>query len=77
MSATPIDGFRRNMDQTLPELWKECRARVTSLEAQLVEQRDALSYIERVASAAGVDVGEKKKVGAEDAPAEKGALKVV
>lgn len=61
MSATPIDGFRKNLEKTLPELAKECREKLAGLETSLLEQREALSYIERLASAAGIDVGEKKK----------------
>ena len=78
MSATPIDGFKRNLEQTLPELAKECRVKVATLNEQLAEQTEALRYIERVAAAAGIDVGatEKKKANGEDPAGEKN-LKVV
>lgn len=79
MSATPIDGFKRNLEEMLPELAKECRGKVATLNDQLAEQREALGYIERVAAAAGVDVGaiEKKKPAAEESSSENGGLRRV
>ncbi len=48
--ATPIDGFRKNLDAQLPELVAECEGRVAAAEANLTEQRDALAYVRSLAA---------------------------
>lgn len=53
--STPIDGFRRNLAETLPDLIDECEAKVRSAEAELDAQKDALKYVLSVAHGAGID----------------------
>lgn len=76
MSARPIDGFRRNLETTLPELAKDVRAKLATAEGQVAELREDLGFLERVGAATQIDIGEKKRPGGDDASAEKAGLKV-
>jgi len=53
--STPIDGFRRNLAETLPELLDECEAKVRAAEAELDAQKDALKYVVSVMHGAGIE----------------------
>jgi hypothetical protein len=51
---TPIDGFRKNLEATLPELEKDCVEKIATLDAQLDAQRVALAYVRGLMAHAGV-----------------------
>lgn len=45
--STPIDGYRRNHEKTLPELLTECEKKVATAAADLAEQEEALEWVKR------------------------------
>ena len=66
--STPIDGFRKNLEATIPELAKECDSKVANLEEQLFEQRAAQSYLRSIAVGAGIDLKPRTPKIETDAP---------
>ena len=44
--STPIDGYRRNHEKTLPDLLVECEKKVATVAADLAEQEEALAWVQ-------------------------------
>ena len=53
--STPVDGFRRNLHETLPDLLEECEGKVKAAEAELDAQKDALKFVLSVMHGAGIE----------------------
>lgn len=67
VSASAIEGFRKNLEATLPELAKDLEAKITKSESQLTDYKTDLLLIERIAAAAQIDI-KRKKPGDDVAP---------
>jgi hypothetical protein len=68
VTISSIDGFRKNLEATLPEIAKELNAKIMRLDAQLSDLRADLKYVEHIAVSAGVDLQRKKTNGGSEEP---------
>ena len=58
--SSPIDGFRKNLEQVLPEHLTTCEERVVAAEENLREQKAALDYVRSLAGFHGIQKGKAK-----------------